>query len=148
MLCVDVNVLVDAFRIDAPHHAEVNTWLTQARVGHEVVGIVPHTAASFVRLVTNRRLWSVTTSISDATNFIDALVAAPAVRWIQPGQRHWSIFTDLARDLNLSGNDIPDAYLAATALEAGATLVTADRGFTRFRELRIVNPARDNNPPS
>jgi toxin-antitoxin system PIN domain toxin len=141
MLCVDVNVLVDAFRIDAPRHRSTNKWLTDARMGHEAIALVPHVAGSFIRVVTNRRIWAAPSASKEATDFIEALVAAPAVRWYEPGTRHWPIFTDLARDLNLSGDDIPDAYLAATALEAGATLVTSDRGFTRFRSLRLIDPS-------
>ena len=33
-----------------------------------------------------------------------------------------------------------DAALAALAIEYGATLYTADRGFARFSGLRFVNP--------
>ena len=34
------------------------------------------------------------------------------------------------------GNDVPDAYLAALAIEQGATWITTDRGFARFPGLR------------
>jgi hypothetical protein len=73
------------------------------------------------------------------------LADSPSVRWHRPGDRQWSIFLDFVKDLNLSGDDIPDAYLAATTMEAGASLVTTDRGFSRFRSLRVIDPviARD-----
>jgi predicted nucleic acid-binding protein len=57
------------------------------------------------------------------------------------GERHRSIFQDLCQRLSLRGNDIPDAYLAAIALEQGVVWVTSDRGFARFPGLRLEHPA-------
>ena len=57
-----------------------------------------------------------------------------------PARRHWAIFDRLCRDVGAKGNVVPDAYLAATALEVGAELVTADRGFGRFPGLRWRHP--------
>jgi len=141
MLCVDVNVLVDAFRPEASAHGPVRQWLDAACDGHEQLTLTPDVAASFIRVVTNRRIWKVPSSAQAAATFIDALETAAVFRWHLPGPRMWPLFVELVTDLNLSGNDIPDAYLAATALEAGATLVTADRGFTRFRSLRLLDPS-------
>jgi predicted nucleic acid-binding protein len=38
------------------------------------------------------------------------------------------------------GNLIPDAYLAAIAIESGAEWITTDRDFTRFPGLRVRHP--------
>jgi len=57
-----------------------------------------------------------------------------------PSSRHWSLFEEYVLDLRLVGNDIPDAYLAALALDHDAALATLDRGFRRFPGLRIVDP--------
>jgi hypothetical protein len=35
------------------------------------------------------------------------------------------------------GNVVPDAYLAALAIEHGATWITLDRSFARFPHLRL-----------
>lgn len=48
---------------------------------------------------------------------------------------------DLCRRYMLTGNDVPDAYLAALAIEHGATWVTSDRGFERFPSLAVEDPA-------
>jgi predicted nucleic acid-binding protein len=61
---------------------------------------------------------------------------------VRPGERHWGIFHDLVSQHGLRGNDIPDAYLAALALEQGATWVTTDRGFARYEGLRLLDPLR------
>ncbi len=116
-------------------------WLDTARGDHEAVALLPEVALSFVRITTNRRIWRIPSTSAAALGFVTALADSPSVRWYRPGDRQWSIFLDLVQDLKLSGDDVPDAYLAATALEAGASLVTADRGFARFRSLRVIDPS-------
>jgi len=141
MLCLDVNVLVDAFRPDAPTHEPVRAWLDAARSGPEPIALLPEVAAAFVRICTNRRIWRVPSPSADALGFVSALAASPAVAWHRPGPRHWGLFVSLVADLSLSGDDVPDAYLAAAAIDLGTTFVTSDRGFTRFRALPMRLPA-------
>lgn len=140
MLCVDVNVLVDAFRADAPAHEETRAWLDDARRGSEPVVLLPEVASAFVRIVSSRRIWRLPSRATDAQSFVAALRASPAVRWHHAGPRQWETFDGLVGDLGLTGDDVPDAYLAAAALGAGATFVTSDRGFARFRDLKLVTP--------
>jgi predicted nucleic acid-binding protein len=59
---------------------------------------------------------------------------------IAAGDRHWPIFVDLYRRVGVAGNRVPDAYLAALAIEHGATLATADRGFARYPGRRWEHP--------
>ncbi len=47
MLCLDVNVLIDAFRADVPRHVAVHPWLDIARNDHEAVALLPEVALSF-----------------------------------------------------------------------------------------------------
>jgi len=84
---------------------------------------VPSIAASdFVRIVTHPRIFREPTPTRIAIEFINALVDSPATMLVEPGERHFTIFTGMCRDLELRGNTVPDAYLAALALEQGATL--------------------------
>lgn len=142
MLCVDVNVLVDAYRVGSVHHGQVLTWLDDAVVGPEPIGVLPDVAASFLRVVTNRRVFSDPTPLAGARAFVDALLAAPSVEQLAPSRRRWEHFTGLVDDLHLTGDDVTDAFIAAGALDVGATLVTSDRGFRRFPRLRIIDPSR------
>ena len=141
MLCADVTVLVDAFRPDAAGHEPVRAWLEGARRGTEPLALLPEVASAFVRIVSNRRIWRLPSSTSDALDFVAALRASPAVLWQHAGPRQWELAEGLIRDLGLTGDDVPDAYLAAAALDLGATFVTSDRGFARFPDLKVVVPA-------
>lgn len=43
---------------------------------------------------------------------------------------------------HITGNLVPDAQLAALAIEHGVPLVSADTDFARFDEVRWINPLR------
>jgi hypothetical protein len=141
MRCVDVNVLVDAHRPEALHHDDVRAWLDGARRGPEPLAVASQVAAGFLRVVTHPRVFRDPTPPTTALEFVGALLASPAVVMIEAGERHWELFTGLCASLHLRGNDIPDAFLAAIALEQGAVWVTSDRGFMRFPGLRVEHPA-------
>lgn len=141
MLFLDVNVCLFALRPDISEEAEgVRGWVQEALVGHEQVGLSELVLSAMVRLATNGRIFSEPTSPRDAVAFADAMLGAPAASAVRPGARHWTIFGDLTREHRLRANDVPDAYLAALAMEAGATFVTLDRGFARFEKLKRLHP--------
>lgn len=70
----------------------------------------------------------------------DALSAGRAVVPPEPGRRHWSTFLDLCRTTEARGNAVPDAYLAALAVEHDCRWYSADRGFARYPGLRTGHP--------
>ena len=140
MLCVDVNVLVDAFRADAPHHVAARDWLDAAQRGDDLVVVLPEVIASAMRILTNPRVWVNPGAIDDVVASIDDLAVAKAVVIHEPGPRRWEIFRELLSEHQLHAGDLQDGLLAAAALELGATFVTSDRGFSRFRGLRVLQP--------
>jgi uncharacterized protein len=140
MLCVDVNVLVYAHRRDADRHAEFRDWLDEARNGAAPLGVSDVVLSGFLRVVTHPRVFADPTPLGDALRFADEIRSSPATVRVEATGRHWQIFSDLVRDGEARGNTVPDAYLAALAIERGATWVTADRGFARFPGLRWIHP--------
>ncbi len=140
MRCVDVNVLVYAHRRESPDHDAYRAWLEDARRANEPLGLSDAVGSGFLRVVTHPRIFREPTPRNVAIAFIDGLRQSPATTLVHPGERHWHIFLDLCDQVGASGNLIPDAYLAAVAIEQGATWVSADRGFARFSQLRWVHP--------
>jgi hypothetical protein len=61
---------------------------------------------------------------------------------ITPAARHWDIFMRLCRETDARGNLVPDAWLAALAIEAGCEFITSDRDYARFQTLRWRHPLR------
>ena len=140
MRCVDVNILVFAHRPEASNHAEHRAWLDAARAASEPLGLSDVVASGFLRVATHPRVFKEPSPLAVAIDFVEALRGSPATIPVTAGDRHWEIFVDLCRRVGASGNTIPDAYLAALAIEHGAVWVTADRGFARFPGLRWEHP--------
>lgn len=66
-----------------------------------------------------------------------------ASRFLRVVTNRRQIVASLCRRAHASGDRIPDAWLAALALEHRATLVTADRGFARYPGLPWRDRADD-----
>ena len=143
MNVVDVNVLILAHRQDLERHALWRDWLESARTSDETLGVPGHSIAGFVRIVTNVRAFARPSTIGEAIGFVDGLLESSAVRRPEPGPRHWQLFTDLCRRASATGKLVPDAWLAALAIENRATLITADRGFGRYPGLMWRDPIAD-----
>lgn len=140
MLIPDVNILIYAHRLDMGGHLRSAAWLVGALEGSEQVGLSDHALAGYLRVVTNRRAFNDPTPLERAVDDCTRMDQAASSVRIEPGPDHWRIFTNLCLDTDGTGNDIPDAYLAALAIERNATFVSNDRGFSRFEGLRWASP--------
>ena len=140
MISCDVNILVYANNPNAPRHAEYRTWLETVTNGREPFGLSSIVASGFLRIFTNPKVFENPAAVDVAVDVMDALRAAPAVVPLEPGRQHWSLFTGLCRQVSARGNAVPDAYLAALAIEHGCTWYSADRGFARYPSLRSRHP--------
>ncbi len=140
MRCVDVNVLVYAHRPESPDHHDYRAWLDDARTGDEPLGVSDLVLSGFLRIVTHPRVFRDPSPLDTALDFAEALRTAPSALTVAPGSRHWAIFARLCRSADARGNLVPDAYLAAMAMERGATWYSADRSFARFSGLRWRHP--------
>ena len=140
MLQVDVNVLVDAYREDAPRFVMVRPWFERALEGDELIGLSDGVLSGFLRVVTHPGIFDPPTPLSEAMGFIEVLRCHPGCVLTSPGRRHWSIFVRLCTETQATGNLIPDAYLAALAIESGSQWASGDRAFARFQVLRLTEP--------
>ena len=142
MICPDVNVLVYAYRGDLDDHETFRRWLDTALDGPEPLGLVDAVLTGFLRVVTNRRVFANPAPTSAAMSFVDAVRAAPAARRLQATEATWrQLWQFVERDSFVAGNLVPDAWIAALAVSAGARVATADAGFARFEGLTWFNPA-------
>lgn len=140
MILADVNVLVYAHRRDLPQYGRFSDWLGGEVESGRSFALCDASLTGFLRIVTNGRIFTDPTPLDLALRSIEELKEQPGAVHIGPGARHWEIFTKLCSAVGARGNDVPDAYLAALAIESGSELVTADRGFGRFPGLRWSNP--------
>jgi uncharacterized protein len=139
MILPDVNVLIYAFRRDAPHHAVCNTWLTGAVASDARFGMSPLALSALVR-VTTQRAYTEPSTLAEAFAFCDYVLTQPNCQIIEPGERHWSIFKRLCSETDTRGRRVSDAWYAALAIEWGCEWVTMDRDFARFPGLKWSSP--------
>lgn len=141
-MIVDANVLVFAAAKDSPHHAQASDWLTQTLAGDTRIGLPWQSLGAFIRVSTHPRIALNPLSPREARDIVDGWLASPNV-WVPPAtERTWRIFAGLSERHHITGNLVPDAQLAALAIENGVALVSADTDFARFDEVRWVNPLR------
>jgi predicted nucleic acid-binding protein len=93
--------------------------------------LMPMVLASFLRLVTSPKIFKNPTPIEEAVDFVEALLMVPGVQLAQLGPE-WKRLRTLCVDKRLSGNDIPDAWLAAAIAQRGEHLVSFDRDFKKL----------------
>jgi toxin-antitoxin system PIN domain toxin len=140
MRLVDVNVLVYAHRLDAPRHQDYAGWLRNLLADAEPYGMADLVLSGFLRVVTSPKVFRQPTPLGTALAFAGLLRSQPSCVPVAPGPRHWDIFTELCQAAGVKGNLVPDAYLAALAVESGSEWITTDRDFSRFRGLRWRHP--------
>ena len=136
----DVNVLVAAYRDDSPDHGRCHQWLSAVANGSTAFAISDLVLSGFVRIVTHPRVFKVPSPARHAIGFANRIRELEHCVPVSPGPRHWTIFADLCERAEARGNLVPDAFLAALAIEAGAEWVTLDGDFARFPGLRWKRP--------
>ena len=140
MILPDVNVLVHAYRTDAPRHAEYRHWLEAAADSPAPFALSDLVLSGAMRVLTHPRVFKTPTPGAEIVAELQRLRSRPNCVVVSPGSRHWSIFVDLVTQAGARGNLVPDAFLAALAIESGSEWVTTDRDFARFPGLRWRHP--------
>ncbi len=140
MLLFDVNILVYAFRQDIPNSDRYAVWLQDAINNELPYGVSNLVLSGFVRIVTHPRILSPPATVDGALAFTEIIRSQPQCVIVSPGRRHWGIFTRLCKATGTRGNLVPDAYLAALAIESGSEWITTDRDFARFPDLSWRHP--------
>lgn len=142
MILIDANLLVYAYVEDFPEHQAACRWLDERLSGLERVGLPWASILAFLRLITNPRIFPRPLTIDDAWRQARAWLQAEPSWMPQPTDRHPEVLGRLFADADVRGDIIPDAHLAALAIEHGLTLCSVDGDFSRFSELQWMNPLR------
>ena len=138
MILVDANLLIYASAADSPRHAAAKEWLDERLNGPARVGLPWPSLLAFMRIVANLRLFE-RASLPHARSQVSSWLALPNT-WIPTATAaHAQILDELLGDEH-SHRLVPDAHLAALALEHGLVLCSSDGDFARFPQLRWENP--------
>ena len=146
MILVDANILIYAHVSTFSQHDAARNWLDERLNGATNVGLPWPSVLAFLRLVTNPRVVRQAVPIADAWRQVRDWLACEPV-WIpQPTGRHAEVMSQLLALPGMLGNLVPDAHLAALAIEHGLTLCSADGDFARFPGLNWHNPIAQPGP--
>lgn len=140
MILPDVNALVYAHHEESADHAAYRSWWEDVVNAPSAFGMADLVLSGFLRVVTHPRIFDRPLRPRAAITAAEAIRTRPNARLVKPGERHWAVFAELAQRTEAKGNAVPDAYLAALAIESGNELVTCDRGFARYPGLRWRHP--------
>ncbi len=139
-MLVDANLLLFAVDARSSFHITARDWLTSRLNGPPRVGLPWPSLTAFVRISTNARAYDRPLDPDVAWQHVDAWLEADAA-WIPlPTERHAEVLSRLIRTYELRGDLIPDAELAALAIEHGVRIASADTDFARFSEIAWENP--------
>lgn len=139
-MLVDANVLLYSVDETSPFHARARDWMVTALNGDKRVGIPWQSLWAFVRIATNPRALLEPLTPSEAWEFVENWLEAPATWVPAPGRGHREILGGLLADKDLRAGLVTDAVLAAICIEHGLAIVSADSDFARFPEIAWINP--------
>jgi hypothetical protein len=140
MILVDANLLIYAHVSSFPQHAQARSWLDTRLSGSGRVGLPWPSLLGFMRIVTNPRVFGRPESVARAWRQIRAWLE-PETAWIPlPTDQHRDVLGKLVTQSAVQANLVPDAHLAALAIEHGLLLCSTDGDFARFADLRWQNP--------
>jgi uncharacterized protein len=140
VILIDANILIYAHVSSFAQHIVARNWLDQQLNGSGSVGLPWASTLAFLRLVTNPRVFEHPESIGDAWLQVHAWLECETA-WIpQPTERHAELLGEFLALPGVYSNLVPDAHLAALAVEHGLTLCSTDGDFARFSGLHWLNP--------
>ncbi len=134
----DANILIHCLREESPAHKPCLEWLENLATNGDTLLLCELVEVAFLRINTLPSLQIAPVKV--ALRFWNDLKRYPESQSLAPGARHAEIFESLISAHKLVGNDLNDAWIAALAIEHGATLVSTDDCFARFPGLLWSNP--------
>lgn len=141
MKAVDTNVLVYAATRPGPHHGAARAVLTSLAEGSEPWALPWPCLYEFLRVTTHPRVFHPPPQMMDAFAFVRRLLESPTLVLLSETSRHVETLEAVLTRSGVTGNLVHDAHIVALCLEHGVSeLLTADRDFARFDELRVANP--------
>lgn len=141
MIAPDTNLLVYAHHTDSPFYESASRLLHRLVRGKARWAIPWPCVHEFISVVTHPHVFKIPTTLADALSAIRSLKQMPQAQLLSEDDGYLELLTSLATTARFQGPMIHDARIAALCLNQGVTeLWSADRDFSRFAALKVVNP--------
>jgi len=140
LILIDANILIYAHVSSFSQHDVARDWLDRQLNGFVRVGLPWPSLLAFLRLVTNPRVFERAEPIGDAWSQVMAWLQC-GTAWVpEPTELHAELLGGFLALPGVHANLVPDAHLAALAVDHGLTLCSTDGDFARFPGLSWSNP--------
>jgi uncharacterized protein len=141
LIGVDTNILVYAHREDSPFHSAAFRRVAELAEGRTIWAIPWPCLHEFLAIVTHPRIYTPPTPLTRALAQVEAWLESPSLTVLAESAAHWTILRSFLVDGRVAGPQVHDARVAALCREHGVReLWSADRDFSRFAGLSVVNP--------
>lgn len=141
MIAVDTNILVYAHRRESPYFIAASASVRSLAEGRRPWAIPWPCAHEFLVVVTHPRIYAPPTPIDAALDQVDAWMASPSLAMLGETPTYWPVARTQVLGGHITGPRMHDAHVAALCITHGVReLWTSDRDFSRFPELKVVNP--------
>lgn len=142
-MILDADLLLYAVDESAQHHTRAKAFLEEHLNGEVRIGLPWQSTSAFLRIATHSRIMARPLTAKAAAQIVDDWLTAPATWVPEPTSTTWVVLRRLLVDHAVTGNVVPDAQLAALAIQHGVPVASADSDFARFPEIVWVNPFSD-----
>ena len=140
-VALDANVLLHASDSGSPFQDRATELIDEIARGPQIIYLFWPTVMGYLRIATHPSIFTSPLPLAKARDNIDQLLALPNVQTASESDRFWDRIGEVLDDANPTGNLLPDAHLVALMREHGVrTIWTRDRGFRRFRGVKVVDP--------
>lgn len=141
MRAIDANVLIYAEVGSSKRHEAARQLLTELAENPLPWAIPWPCVYEFLRVVTHPRVFHPPVPVETALADLKTVLSSPSLVLLAETDRHMAVLDQVVRRSGATGNLMHDAHIAALCLEHGVSeLITGDRDFSRFEELRTRNP--------
>ena len=141
MIAVDTNILVYAHRAESPFYQVAFRRVTELGQGAAPWAIPWPCLHEFLVTVTHPRIYKPPTPLAQAFDQINVWLESPSLVLLTESSNHWSTLRNVLIESAVTGPRIHDARIMALCLQHGVREVwSADRDFSRFAGVRVVNP--------
>ena len=141
MIAVDTNILVYAHRADSVWHERAAACIRGLAEGSAPWLLPWPCLHEFLAVVTHPRIYTPPSTPEAAIRQADAWLESPSILLGGESPMHWPTLRAALLSAKISGPMVHDARVAAICIDHEVeALWSADRDFSRFSALRVVNP--------
>ena len=141
MIALDTNILIHAHRRDSQWHGVAQDCVRALAEAPGSWAIPWPCLHEFMAVVSHDRVFPIPTPLPQAAEQVNLWLESPGLVLLAETAGYWGVLTQVLARSKVTGPRIHDARIAALCIHHDVReLLTADRDFGRFSQLKVRNP--------